>query len=58
MRLCVWVRVCVRGLERVWAYVGACVGGCVWVGDCVRVCICVCGACVGLRVCGCVFECV
>ena len=27
VHLCVWVRVCVRGLERVLAYVGACVGG-------------------------------
>ena len=39
MRLCVWVRVCVRGLERV--YVGACVGGCVLVGACVCVFACV-----------------
>ena len=41
----------VHGLERVWAYVGACVGGCVFVVACVcvfacvaRVWGCVCGA--------------
>ena len=39
--VCVWVRVCVHVLERVWAYVGGGVGGCLCVGACVSVFACV-----------------
>ena len=63
----VWELVCVGScvyagvLKRVWAYVSACVGGCVCVGvcGCVRVCICVCAVCLGLLFwCMCVYVCV